>query len=256
MTIQEKLLHIQQNLKAPKNQYNSFGDYHYRSCEDIQNALKPLLEEVKAVVLLNDDIVQIGDRYYIKATAILQDVESPDGISNTAYARETEQKPKMDTAQITGSCSSYARKYALNGLFLIDDSKIEPSADPDTGKPPEQPKGNNRQQLGQQGTRTTQNRQQGATQKPSGAAGGNKAVYVTQAQINTIRAEIGRTGAKEKAVCYQYRIDRLQDMAVEQFKNAMLIFSQMQSKEPEPDYMGYEMTLEEMAQYETDMPFR
>lgn len=253
MTIQEKLLHIQQNLKAPKNQYNSFGDYHYRSCEDIQNALKPLLEEVKAVVLLNDEIVQIGDRYYIKATAILQDVESPDGISNTAYARETEQKPKMDAAQITGSCSSYARKYALNGLFCIDDSK-----DPDTMKPaePQEPKGNNRQQSGQ-GARTTQNRQHGATQKPTGVAEGNKPVYVTQAQINTIRAEIERTGAKEKAVCYQYRIDRLQDMTVEQFKNAMLIFSQMQSKEPEPDYMDqYQMTLEEMAQYDTDMLFR
>lgn len=253
MTVQEKLLHIQQNLKAPKNQYNSFGDYHYRNCEDILEALKPLLAEVKAVILIHDDVVLIGDRFYVKATATLQDAESQDNISNTAYARETEQKPKMDAAQITGSCSSYARKYALNGLFCIDDSK-----DPDTMKPaePQEPKGNNRQQSGQ-GARTTQNRQHGATQKPSGAAGGNKTVYVTQAQINTIRAEIERTGAKEKAVCYQYRIDRLQDMTVEQFKNAMLIFSQMQSKEPEPDYMDqYQMTLEEIEQYETDMPFR
>lgn len=252
MTVQEKLLHIQQNLKAPKSQYNSFGDYHYRNCEDILEALKPLLAEVKAVILIHDDVVLIGDRFYVKATATLQDAESQDNISNTAYARETEQKPKMDAAQITGSCSSYARKYALNGLFCIDDSK-----DPDTMKPAESPesRGNNRQQSGQ-GARTTQNRQQGATQKPTGAAGGNKAVYVNQMQMDTIRTEIERTGAKEKAVCYQYHINRLEDMTVEQFKNAMLIFSQMQSKEPEPDYMQYQMTLEEMEEYETDMPFR
>lgn len=250
MTVQEKLLHIQQNLKAPKNQYNSFGDYHYRNCEDILEALKPLLAEVKAVILIRDDVVLIGDRFYIKATATLQDAESQDNISNTAYARETEQKPKMDAAQITGSCSSYARKYALNGLFCIDDAK-----DPDTQKPPEpqEPKGNNRQQ----GSKTTQNRQQNATQKPTGAEKGNKAVYVNQRQMDTIRAEIERTGAKEKAVCYQYHISRLEDMTIEQFNNAMLIFSQMQSKAPEPDYMDqYQMTLEEMAQYETDMSFR
>lgn len=123
MNIQEKLLHIQQNLKAPKSQYNKFGDFHYRSCEDIQEAVKPILKDVKAVLLIGDEIVQIGSRFYIKATAALQDVESLEQITNTAFARETDEKPKMDAAQITGSCSSYARKYALNGLFCIDDAK-------------------------------------------------------------------------------------------------------------------------------------
>ena len=123
MKIEEKLWHIQQNLKAPKGQYNKFGDFHYRSCEDIQEAVKPLLKEVKAILLIGDEIVQIGDRFYIKATAALQDIESAERIVNTAYAREVEEKPKMDAAQVTGSCSSYARKYALNGLFCIDDSK-------------------------------------------------------------------------------------------------------------------------------------
>ena len=96
MNIQEKLLHIQQNLKAPKSQYNKFGDFHYRSCEDIQEAVKPILKDVKAVLLIGDEIVQIGSRFYIKATAALQDVESPEQITNTAFARETDEKPKMD----------------------------------------------------------------------------------------------------------------------------------------------------------------
>ena len=109
MKIEEKLWHIQQNLKAPKGQYNKFGDFHYRSCEDIQEAVKPLLKEVKAILLIGDEIVQIGDRFYIKATAALQDIESAERIVNTAYAREVEEKPKMDAAQVTGSCSSYAR---------------------------------------------------------------------------------------------------------------------------------------------------
>lgn len=136
MNIQEKLLYIQQNLKAPKSQYNKFGDFHYRSCEDIQEAVKPILKDVKAVLLIGDEIVQIGNRFYIKATAALQDVESPEQIINTAFARETDEKPKMDAAQITGSCSSYARKYALNGLFCIDDAK-DPDypTEPDRKKP-------------------------------------------------------------------------------------------------------------------------
>ena len=92
MNIQEKLLYIQQNLKAPKSQYNKFGDFHYRSCEDIQEAVKPILKDVKAVLLIGDEIVQIGNRFYIKATAALQDVESPEQITNTAFARETERE--------------------------------------------------------------------------------------------------------------------------------------------------------------------
>ena len=114
----QKLLYVQQNLKAPKGQYNTFGDYHYRSCEDIQEALKPLLNDTKTVLLLDDELVQIGDRFYIKAVATFRDTETNECISNSAYARESEARPKMDAAQITGSCSSYARKYALNGLFL------------------------------------------------------------------------------------------------------------------------------------------
>ena len=123
MTVYEKLAIIQQELIAPKNQYNSFGKYNYRSCEDILEGLKPCLKKVGAAVTVSDEVLQIGERYYIKATATLHDTENPDSISNTAYAREDEGKKGMDVSQVTGATSSYARKYALNGLFCIDDVK-------------------------------------------------------------------------------------------------------------------------------------
>lgn len=129
MNIYEKLIKIQSELKAPKSQYNSFGKYSYRTCEDILNALKPLLAEVKAVVTIKDEIELIGDRYYIKATSKLIDAESGEEICNTAYARESRDKKGMDESQITGACSSYARKYSLNGLFAIDDAKDADSDD-------------------------------------------------------------------------------------------------------------------------------
>lgn len=129
MNIHEKLLKVQTELKAPKNQYNEFGNFKYRSCEDIQEGVKPLLKELNAVLVVGDELVLIGDRYYIKATAKFIDAESGELITNTAYAREELSKPKMDSSQITGSASSYARKYALNGLFCIDDTKDADSMD-------------------------------------------------------------------------------------------------------------------------------
>lgn len=124
MNINEKLLKIQTDLKCNKNQYNEFGNYHYRSCEDILEAVKPLLKENKMTMIIRDNIKNIGDRYYIEAEVTLLDLEDPtSSIYNTAYAREALTKPKMDDSQITGTASSYARKYALNGLFLIDDTK-------------------------------------------------------------------------------------------------------------------------------------
>ena len=129
MTVYEKLAQVQQELIAPKNQYNSFGKYNYRSCEDILEGLKPCMAKVKAAVTVSDEIVMIGDRYYIKATATFHDAESGESVSNTAYAREEEGKKGMDASQVTGSTSSYARKYALNGLFCIDDVKDADSRD-------------------------------------------------------------------------------------------------------------------------------
>lgn len=123
MGIQEKLMNIQNELKAPKGQFNSFGKYKYRSCEDILEAVKPLLKKNKCVMMLCDSIEMIGNRFYVKATAEIIDSESGENIINTAFAREEEEKKGQDGSQITGTASSYARKYALNGLFLIDDTK-------------------------------------------------------------------------------------------------------------------------------------
>lgn len=123
MNLKEKLLKIQTELKAPKGQFNSFGGYKYRSCEDILEAVKPLLAENKVMLTITDTVDNIGERFYIKAAAVLTDTESDESIINTAYARECEEKKGQDCSQITGTASSYARKYALNGLFLIDDTK-------------------------------------------------------------------------------------------------------------------------------------
>lgn len=134
MGIGEKLLNIQQELKAPKNQRNDFGKYNYRSCEDILEAVKPLLKANNCVLTIEDELVQVGERYYIRATATIADASKPtDFYSNVAYAREPESKKGADESQITGACSSYARKYALNGLFCIDDVK-DADATNDHGK--------------------------------------------------------------------------------------------------------------------------
>ena len=124
MTVYKKLIEVQKELKAPKNQRNTFGNYNYRSCEDILEALKPVLSEHGATVFISDKPVVKENLFsYIEATATFVDTESGDSVSVTAYAREAEMKKGMDVSQITGSASSYARKYALNGLFLIDDTR-------------------------------------------------------------------------------------------------------------------------------------
>jgi hypothetical protein len=141
MNIFEKLSAIQMELKAPKGQYNSFGKYKYRSCEDILEAVKPICAKHKVVLTVSDELVYMGDRFYVKATATLTNTEDSgvkiydheydkitnqpilETIKNTAFAREEETKKGMDGSQITGTASSYARKYALNGLFCIDDTK-------------------------------------------------------------------------------------------------------------------------------------
>ncbi len=145
--LHKKLWTIQQSLNAPKGQYNKFGGYAYRSAEDILEAVKPLLQNV--TLMVSDEIVLIGDRYYVKATATLSDGE--DSISATAFAREEKEQKGMTAGQLTGATSSYARKYALNGLFCIDDAK---DLDTDayakqTGQQPRQHKNQPKQQPNQ-----------------------------------------------------------------------------------------------------------
>lgn len=198
-SVLEKLFRIQQELKAPKGQYNKFGNFHYRSCEDIQEAVKPILKELGAVLAVSDDIAVIGSRFYLKATAKIIDVESGESISNTAYAREQEKKPGMDEAQVTGSCSSYARKYALNGLFCIDDAK-----DPDY------PQG---QQAGESS---------GGREKP-------KSWKASKESLDRLRKEAARTGTDLSKVCKRYIVDRIEDLTEEQCEKAMRAFSRMES---------------------------
>ena len=133
--INSRLIAVQSALKAPKGQYNKFGGYKYRSCEDILEAVKPLLADQGLTLTLTDEVLDIGGWHYVQATATVSD--GSDSVSCRAYARESETKKGMDASQITGTASSYARKYALNGLFLIDDTK---DADATQGAPEKQQK--------------------------------------------------------------------------------------------------------------------
>ena len=126
MKFQEKIIKLQTELKVPKNQYNSFGNYKFRSCEDIVEGIKPHLKELNLILIISDEMILLGERYYIKATAKLFD--EANSIEATGYAREEKEKKGMGSAQLTGSTSSYARKYALNGLLAIDDNKDDDSA--------------------------------------------------------------------------------------------------------------------------------
>ncbi|WP_143322537.1 ERF family protein [Clostridium sp. HBUAS56010] len=206
MNILEKLLHIQSELKAPKNQRNDFGKYNYRNCEDIQEAVKPLAQEVKAVLVTGDELVQMGDRFYVKATARFMDCESSDEIKNTAYAREESEKKGMDASQITGSASSYARKYALNGLFCIDDVKDADSQD------------NTSKGKADQGKRATGNKQS-EPPKPS------------KKQLHEIYNELARTGIGRTGLLKKYNITALEVMSVDQYNDAI---SALKSKPNKP----------------------
>lgn len=134
MNIHENLAAIQSALKAPKSQFNSFGGYHYRNAEDILEAVKPLLAQQGCVLTCTDELVLIGERYYVKATATICNKEGQI-VQTAAYAREEESKKGMDGSQVTGASSSYARKYALNGLFCIDDTKDSDTTNTGDQKP-------------------------------------------------------------------------------------------------------------------------
>ena len=197
MGINEKLMRIQTQIKAPKNLYNSFGKYNYRNAEGICEAVKPFLEKENVSLILVDDMVAIGNRYYLKATARLLDNENNESIEVSAFAREPEQKKGMDESQITGTASSYARKYALNGLFLLDDTK-----DADTDE------------------YHNQTAYQQANNKPT----------VTSEQVGKLKVEMLRTGATEQYICEYYKLNKLIDMTQEQFVNAMEMFKKTPDK--------------------------
>ena len=194
MGIFEKLVIVQQELIAPKNQYNNFGKYAYRSCEDILEGLKPCLKKVKAAVTISDEVVHIGERYYIKATATFHDAESGDSISNAAYAREDETKKGMDVSQVTGSTSTYARKYALNGLFCIDDVKDADSRD-------NRQKAAKRQQKDEAETRKIENS------------------VIPEVKVKALISRCDKEGVSVNRITKLYKISSLADLTEKQFKN-------------------------------------
>lgn len=147
MGVYEKLLAIQTELKAPKAQFNNFGKYKYRNCEDILESLKPILAKNRATITISDDVVSVGNRIYIRATAKIVDTETGESVETTAYAREEESKKGMDGSQLTGSSSSYARKYSLNGLFAIDDTKDSDYCSSELNRPLKQKTKNELNQL-------------------------------------------------------------------------------------------------------------
>ena len=188
----EALSKIQKEMKAPKSQFNAFVKYKYRSCEDILEAVKPFLNGT--VLYVSDEMVLIGERYYIKATATLRNGD--EAVSVTAYAREEVEKKGMDSSQITGAASSYARKYALNGLFLIDDTKdSDATNEHGKGAGDEKPKGSQVEQL-------------------KGKLGGNNAAdpYLTEAQAKDIMGQLRKAKIRGEALLSHFKVSRLGEL--------------------------------------------
>lgn len=172
------LLAVQRDLKAPKGQFNSFGKYKYRSCEDIVEAVKPLLNDNGLILTMSDEVIEVGGRVYIKATAIVTDIVNGDKMEVSAMAREPEEKKGMDSSQITGTASSYARKYALNGLFAIDDTK---DADTDAYA-----------QTSQNAPQSTKNNSKGKSTTKADKIEYEQSDKVWQSAFNRLNAEIKR----------------------------------------------------------------
>jgi hypothetical protein len=202
MSITAKLMRIQTEIKAPKNLYNSFGKYKYRNAEGICEAVKPYLIKYACSLVLSDDIIIVGERIYVKATATLTDIESGETTSVSAMARESEEKKGMDESQITGTASSYARKYALNGLFLLDDTK-----DADTDEYHEQTHG-----------KQTEADKAEAFDKQCEDIGKMK---ISKIKLDLIKRKCADDGVSEEKVLKLYKISRFEDMTEKAFMNAM-----------------------------------
>ena len=177
----KKLMEIQQELKVPKSQRNTFGNYNFRNCEDIMEASKPICKKYNCVLICSDELIQINERYYVKATATLYDIETGESISATSEAREEETKKGMDSSQITGASSSYARKYALNGLLQLDDNK-----DADTNEYTKV-------------TKTETKATKGTTKPAKKDEESSKPKTITDAQLKLINTLLSKTENREEA---------------------------------------------------------
>lgn len=207
-TLREKLSSIQLEMKAPKNLRNAFGNYNYRNAESILEAFKPFGKKYKVALTLNDDVVQMGDRIYVKATATLLDLETDDSTTATAFAREPASKKGMDDSQVTGACSSYARKYALNGLFLLDDTK-----DADTDEYQKQDK----------------------AMSDKKADDAKKAEANRIKKVNEVLAALESNGIKNETVMALYKVDDLKKLTVEKCDNIMKHIEDIKKKQEESE---------------------
>lgn len=197
----QKLMEIQTKIKAPKNLYNSFGKYKYRNAEGICEAVKPYLEEQKCSLILSDEIITVCDRVYVKATATLTDTETMESVSVSAMAREAEKKAGMDDSQITGTASSYARKYALNGLFLLDDTKDADSDEHHT-------------EVEEKKKRAKEEEAHAKEVEDIGK------MKIPQMKIDIIKKKCLESGIPEEKVLKLYKIKSFEDMTEKQFRNA------------------------------------
>lgn len=200
MGVYGKLLTVQNELKAPKNQWNDFGKYHYRSCEDILEAAKPILKKHNCMLFISDRPELIGSLNYITARAMFVDCETEESVVATASAREELTKKGMDAAQITGSTSSYARKYALSGLFCIDDSK-----DPDTNENKNESEGRAKRESQSKKTES----------KPAGSAGET----IGSVDISVLRDYFADNGISEEKILKKYAYKSLKEMPQRIFTN-------------------------------------
>lgn len=198
MSIGEKLFKIQQEMNVPKDLYNKYGNFYYRNAETILAEFKKAAKDLKLVLLLNDEIVEIAGKVYVKATASITDYETNEEVLATAYAREADKKNGMDDAQITGAASSYARKYALNGLFLLDDVK-----DPDSDEYKNQ-QGKDEQQTESSATQNNRN---------------TKSPRVNQNHIISLRKTFEEKRIDESKVLVMYKVEKIEDLTINQFKN-------------------------------------
>lgn len=203
MNIKEKLSAIQGALKAPKNQYNKFGGYNYRSCEDIIEAVKPLCREYNCVLVVGDSLTHVGERYYIQATAVLADCESEESLRNVALAREDESQKGMSSGQLTGATSTYARKYALNGLFCIDDTKDLDSEE-------------HQKQRAKNENRTAETKENRTEET-------FEVRQINKTELGNLTAVIDNLGKDKRAICDYYKIADLPAMSTEQYADCVKV---------------------------------
>ncbi|MBQ1296437.1 MAG: ERF family protein [Clostridiales bacterium] len=210
MNLKEKLIGIQSELKCPKDLTNKFGGYNYRNAEGILEAVKPLLKKYKCTLRLEDHVHRMGDgehvRYYIESIAFLSDCESEEVITNQALARESDDKKGMDASQITGACSSYARKYCLNGLFLLDDVKDADSEEFENER----------------------KKRDVATPK---ANKDNQDQKIGKEEYETLKAEALRTGTDSKKLLSHFKVKDINDLTMTQYQVAINKMSALPDKE-------------------------